>query len=676
MSIRTASGRNGLIGAAMAGLLVAMTAGGCGGDSGVDANQGVPECQRDESEGPDTAVDVTVGQQIEGYLCPKEDEDWYRVELSPDTGLLEVNLAMTSTITPVEPTYSVWSMDESGEPIEAVTGADPNSIGGPLDEVHCIAPDSYYLVVRDYGDNAQDLRHAYNLTVTTAVEPDAANEPNNTLEQAINLTSGESVQGYVACAGDQDWYKINVPPGELLRVRLEADVSGFEPGFRLLDASEELVVENWNLRGKLEATDIDTYRVLPGSGDYYVVVGDDDGVDADPNVQYTLTVDSVNDPDPNEPNNHPTEATPLAGSAVGCGGSWGSWMTKTGTIGSPGDNDWFVLPLTGCSNGILEAELTMDYSGLSDEEEWNFQDEVQASVAMVRRHTASACSEDESCSTLQLPCSDEWDCSGYYNNCLSDGLCAGATVCLDGDVCGANQTERHYDELNIPGTITQPPPANVARFAAPIFGDNVVYLRVSDFQSNGGDPSRGYTLRVRVRSDPDGAEIDNIYNTNLYQHPTGDTIVQTRIDSAVRNMSTSGCNWVTARVSYQNDVDWIKFDHPCPGNSCNLELRWQAASGDVTPVIHVYHRSSLQLDFKVDAGSSGWYGSTTAIHSDATCFYAYENHSGPYYIAVRDWQEDGNNWDPDETIQICVLKVADSCEAPCVVYPESGCGPG
>ena len=640
---------------------------GCGGGSGADANPGVPECQRDESEGPESAVSVTVGQQVEGYLCPVEDEDWYLVELPSGTGLLGVELSMSSTITPVEPTYSVWSMNGAGEPDTVAAAPAADAIGAALDEVHCIAPDSYYLVVRDHGDNAQDLRHAYSLTVTTQAEPDT-HEPNNDAASFTAITSGTPVQGAVACVGDQDWYKITVPAGELLHIKLDAEIAGFEPGFRLLDASEELVVEDSNPRGQLEATAIDTYRVLPGPGEYFIVVGDDDDVDADPSVMYTLTVDSEIDIDPNEPNNHPDEATELSGSSVGCGGSFTGWINQTGTMGSTGDNDWFELPLSGCGNGILEVEVELDYSGLSNQEQWDMQDEVQASVAMVRRHVASACSGDESCRALTQPCDDMWDCAGYFNNCLPEGLCAGATVCLPGNVCGANQTERHYTRLNPPATITQPPPANIARLGAPIFGDSVIYLKVGDFQANGGTPAAVYSLRVRVRSDPDTHEANNLYSTILTEDMLDDT----------RNSPTpitvgSSCNWTSGRISYENDVDWYSYPHPCPGSDCTLRLGYQIDSGAVEHVYAVYHGGSSWFDRNFGSDSSGALGGTT--ESD-DCFYAYQGHGSTYYISVRDLVTDSRDWDSDQVYRLCVEKLADTClDPPCQIYPETGCGP-
>ncbi|MBW2278729.1 MAG: hypothetical protein JRF63_14655, partial [Deltaproteobacteria bacterium] len=307
MRIRTAFGRS----VASLGCSLLLAVGfGCGsGDGDGDGGGTTPECDRDESEGMETSVPLMIGDEVEGYLCPQEDEDWYTVELEAGFTLLGVDLRMSTAISPVEPTYAVRAVSN---PDVVVASPDSESIGGPLDQMHCLdTTGQFYLIVRDYGDNAQDLRHPYKLSVSTASDPDT-HEPNNEKAAATGLISGTPVVGAIACAGDQDWYEILVPPGDLLRIRLESDISTYQPSFTLYNSDDELVVEDSNPAGHVEATDLDVYRVLPDDGIYYVVVSDDDGVEADPFVTYTLTVDSVDDPDPNEPNNVSEEATPLS----------------------------------------------------------------------------------------------------------------------------------------------------------------------------------------------------------------------------------------------------------------------------------------------------------------------------------------------------------------------------
>lgn len=673
MRTETAFGRS----AASLSLALLLAAGfGCSGNSGdSDGGGSTPECDRDESEGPDSAIPLMIGEEVEGYLCPIEDEDWYTVELESGYSLLGVDLAMSSAISGVDLTYT---LREVSNPEVVAASPDSEAIGSPLKQMHCLDNiGQYYLVVRDYGDNAQDLRHPYKLSVSTASDPDT-NEPNNEKVAATELTSGTPITGAIACAGDQDWYQIDVPPGDLLRIRLESDVATYQPAFTLYDADEELVVEKSNPAGHVEETDLDVYRVLPTDGIFYVVVSDDDGVDADPFVTYTLTVDVVNDPDPNEPNNVAEEATPLAGSAVSCGGSWSSF-SKTGTVGSEGDNDWFALPITNCNRGVIEADLVLSYSGLSDEEKWDLQHEVQASVALVREHAGSPCSDDLTCRTLNLPCTDLWDCAGFFNNCLPEGLCAGATECLPSGHCAANEAERHYLESPTPSPVSVPPAGDEAHLSAPVFGGSVVYLRVGDFQSDGGRPSAEYTLNVRIRQDPDTHEPNNVYyggqvlTEDLYESSIGLNISMansiTIHDCTAGDCCTEG-NWVSGAISYENDSDWYEHPHPCPNQDCTLRVNYSIDGGPVDHVYAFYHGSSLFFDWPFDG--VGHYGGLTASDD---CLWASQHHgSQNYHWSVRDIANDGRDWDSSQTYRLCVEKISNICaEPPCVLWDPGGC---
>jgi len=564
-------------------------------------------------------------------------------------------------------------MDGSGGATMAVAGPNPMAVGpaNDIDDTHCLDPGRYFLVVRDQGDNAQDLRNPYGLTVAAAPEPDG-NEPNQDSGSARALTAGSMVTGNISCVGDQDWYSITAGSGQVLRVQLAMDIAGFEPRVRVFDSSETLVVEASNPAATLEATNLNIFRVLPAGGTYYVVVSDDDDVEADPNVPYTLLVELINDLDDNEPNDHPDEATRL--SAATCSGGWSGWIEERGTIGSPGDVDWFRLDNSGCGTGIVEAEVQIAAGGLTNEEAWEQQREVQASVSLVRPHTGSPCSDDLICRTLQQTCTTEWDCEGYFNSCLPEELCAGATVCLPGGDCGATEALRAYRPLSVPVPVTGPPPVNRAILSAPLFGDNPVYLRVADFQSDGGNPDAVYTLRVRVRADPDSNEHNNLYaNTLVGELPIAESLPRAR-SIPIHNCTGGDCcgsgNWVTANIGYENDIDWYTFNHPCPGGDCLFRVLYQVDSGPVDLVFFIYSGESEWVSRSFPAGSSGAVGGTGA---GGSCIYAYRSHGSDYYVMIRD-EAATRDWSSDQTYRFCIEKITNGCAAPCVDYGASGCG--
>ncbi|MCB9729698.1 MAG: PPC domain-containing protein [Deltaproteobacteria bacterium] len=646
-------------------------------------------CSFDPSEGPDSAAPLTLSAPTEGALCPVEDEDWYSFEMAPGDHILRVQLQMLGDLSPVEPTYAVWSVDASGAPDRLVAEPPPDGPGHALDVVHCVAPGRHLVVVHDEGDDAQDLRRAYALEVSSSPDPDGA-EPNDDPEGATALGTGPQ-KGAIACRGDQDWYRIDVAAGEYLRLRLTAPPGDLQTTLTMRDEAGAVLLSETNAGGTVSATALDRFAVVPGAGRYYLVVADDDDEDADPDAPYTLTVDRIADTDPNEPNHHPSVATPLAEEPQACAEDWSPMLERVGTIAAEGDSDWYVLPVSGCERGVLEATATFLTTPLSPAAAWELQQRVQASLTLVRADPSSPCSEDADCRALVRPCDDEWACAGFGNTCLGEGLCAGASVCLPTGTCGATVLERHHTASAIPGDISAPPPPDEARLSAPLAGGQALWLRVSDYQANGAEPTVSYRLRARVRRDPDTHEPSNLFApTLLSEFPVG---AQEKLATAIpvhrcippelpEDPAADCCDdgtWVEGALSYENDLDWYRYEHPCPDEDCMLRVRFQIDAGPVDAVMSVYRGKALWYDTvnvtaeaptqpALDASFGG-------LGAGASCFYAFQGHDGDpfnYYLMVRDLAE-VREWSADQRYRVCVEKVADGCEAPCKLYPD-GCG--
>lgn len=638
-------------------------------------------CEKDDSEGADTAVELAAGEEVEGYLCPRLDEDWYALTMGADDRLLEVSLQMTNPRAPVEPTYAVWTAgtDRSAGGVAAEPPSEAVGVGAVIDEVHCLQPGDYYLSVRDQGNDAQDIRNRYRLQIAFMPEPDEE-ESNDEAGEATALEAGQSQQGFIACGGDQDWYSVTIAQGEVLQVRLESEPAEYQPLLRILGPEGDPIAEAGNPASSVEATAIDIYQVVPAAGVYYLVVTDDDDLQSDPTVPYSITVDTIRDEDANEPNNHPREATALSDSAVACAGEWSIDFEASGTIGSPGDTDWFRLPMTGCGRAVIEAELVFDNSGRSDQEAWDLQSEVQASIALVRSHTRTPCSEDTSCQSLNINCDQgeehaEWQCQGFFNACGGDGLCVGASVCLPDGTCGANQTERHYRMAAVPDSITGPPPPHEVVLSAPVFGGENLYLRVADYQSDGGDPAAVYTLRVRIRTEPDANDRgtpNNLYGntlTTLNLELAMDQSRERAVAVPVHDCTAADCcdaaTWTEGNISYQNDFDLFVYDHPCPGEDCSLKLYHRVDDGPVQHGLYLFQGSWLWFTFAIE-------GSDTFGNDE--CLYAFQGHESPYYILIRDYlgedepaQEQvgiATRWSADQGYAFCIEKYSNQCEVP------------
>ena len=650
------------------------------------------DCTADDQSEPANAVSLA-GQPGEGYICPTGDLDWYAFSVPAADKLVSVNVTMPVALSPVQPTYAIFPKGANGEP-EMVAAQPPADITGTtLNLTHCIAPGDYYLLMRDQGDDSVDTRNAYTVNISTGPDPDTA-EPNNVVANATALTPGTPVTGYVACRGDQDWYSFDIPAGRTLSIQLNSAQTLYEPTLQIYDADSNLLVEEQNLGGTTEATAIARFEVLPGPGRYYVKVGDDDDEDADPSIPYTLTVNFITDADPNEPNNVPDEAVRLGSGTVACGANWSQTFTQSGSIGSPGDDDWYRIDLSGCAKGIIEATVSYDNAGMSAAEQWEFNTEIQTTVTLVRPHAPSPCNDDGACTTLQKTCDGPLDCAGLFDTCLNQGFCAGATVCLPTGTCGANQTQRRYEcnpRLNECKPGPTPPPRNEARLASPILGDNVLFLRVTDYQSNGSAPEKLYTISVRVRQDPDANEANNLpLNIIAPNYDQGD-LFGSATTIPVRDCTAGDCCAgpnITGSIGYESDVDYYRFPHPCPGQDCTLRMVWSTQAGPVDIALNVYREggSSWNVAREPDEqtnqqAASGTLGGTTGGNG---CFYAYQGHGNDYIVVVRDRfalfsddvtvRPDSRDWDPDQNYSFCVEKVANSCSAPpCQVYPN-GCG--
>ena len=470
-----------------------------------------PRCEYDTSENPATAAPLATGQDLEAFLCPAEDQDWYEFDTGPND-MLSVSVSMSAAITPVTPIYAIRDANET------LVASAPTARAGGVSAIHCVDPGIYLLVVRDAGDLHQDVRNPYTLRIDATPNPDA-NEPNETREDATALTPEMAHTGYLACADDADWFVFDVPERHLVDIRLEMPIATLQPRLEFFGPDGEPIINKVNRGAPREPTDMLESVAIAEAGTYAIKISDVDGRSADVAAQYTLTVTMAPNTDVNEPNDEPDEATELAEMTFG-GDEWTEWVDYEGTFGALGDDDWYRIPVNnGARNhpGLLEVSVTLDTAGLEPAAAWALGERLQAQVAVVLPHAQTPCEGDDgACIELEKQCDGAYDCIGLNQNCLPIGLCAGTGVCLPEGQCGATQVIRRYDPIRTPNTITEAPAANKAVLSAPIAADQeVIYLRVSDRGGDAADADRRYALRIRMRRDPDTYEPSNVYVTDL-----------------------------------------------------------------------------------------------------------------------------------------------------------------
>lgn len=203
-----------------------------------------------ELEPNDRAVDANelqAGKPMQGTYLTGDDEDWYKLVLpSPSPGaFLRIEL---SAVEGIRPDLEVRALSDGvllatmRDPLfvrdlslhlgEARDAGVPSADGGEVDagadggfdaSVPAQAgPLGYYLVVRAHGKRGVPLA-PYTLTASLEQGPlDLEQEPNDDPQHATPIET--TATGYLAPAGDLDWYRVHSEKPAVLR----AEVTGLE----------------------------------------------------------------------------------------------------------------------------------------------------------------------------------------------------------------------------------------------------------------------------------------------------------------------------------------------------------------------------------------------------------------------------------------------------------------
>lgn len=229
---------------------------------------------------------------------------------------------------------------------------------------------------------------------------------------------------------------------------------------------------------------------------------------------------------------------------------------------------------------------------------------------------------------------------------------------------------------------------------------------MGDLKNDEYEYGRSYTLKVTVQWDTDGAnELDTEYFADrcllVEDKLLGSKEWELHVAQAAKKLAAKtisvGTSY-TGQLSYEGDIDFYKFNNPCPNADCTLAIAYNVScapsSGGVTRYCqdpkevakgpgleHIFaiRRTSgddpyaeIWTGFEAKPGASGEWGATAA--GGNLCVYSYKSHgSEPYYLTVEDTAH--NFWSLSCKYTFTIKKVADGCVAPCKVHPVSGnCG--
>lgn len=248
-----------------------------------------------EAEPDDSALGaqtIEAGGVVRGHYWPTRnllaedpeagEEDWYSVEVTkPGLFLLNIDVSEVPKVDPVLEVY-----DTNGYKLKDVDSGGVGE-GESLRNFGVRGPGKFLLRLRSKYKTAGNPDVPYDLmTELLPYQGRTEFEPNDQRADSTPLEL-DSIQGTIAPAGDQDWYKVSIATGD--KALLRADLSGIpgmDPVLTLKDAmgNDLSVIDN---AGKEQPEVLAGWGVAPG--DYFLVVFEKSGKKADSRDPYTLT---------------------------------------------------------------------------------------------------------------------------------------------------------------------------------------------------------------------------------------------------------------------------------------------------------------------------------------------------------------------------------------------------
>jgi hypothetical protein len=229
------------------------------------ATIGGTTCSEDALEpndGPAAARTLTPGTPLRALRLCGGDDDWFKVTLAQGDVM-----DATLTFTHANGNLDLQAYGPNGTTLLAESAQSATGVNEEKLQVRAGVAGTYYLRVFA----AAGVANSYDLGATVRAGSSCtedAREPNDTSAQAVALTPG-SYPGLMVCAGNDDWYKIQLRAGDNLSVTVsfthaqgDLDLEVYRPDRATLLGFSEGTTDTESL----------TFRVVPESGFYYLKV--------------------------------------------------------------------------------------------------------------------------------------------------------------------------------------------------------------------------------------------------------------------------------------------------------------------------------------------------------------------------------------------------------------------
>jgi len=281
----------------------------------------------DVTNNTSTTGTLSVGGSASGTLSAGGQQDWFKVSLTAGTGY-QFNMASGSTAA------QVAIYDATGKLI--ATGDDNDTLNGNSLFYVATSSGTYYVAASD----THGATGAFSVSAATGTF-DAAGNTNT----AGTIAVGSSVNGTIAYAGQQEWYKITLTAGtEYVFTGTAASGSSLNPSVKIYDANGNQQAFGYTQGGNGSAA---TSFEATTTGTYYVSAGSV----ASTTGAFTVSV---------------ATATPDVLGTINTTGTVAVGGTATGNLTSPGQHDWYKVTLTAGGHYALTATAGTTGTALSD----------------------------------------------------------------------------------------------------------------------------------------------------------------------------------------------------------------------------------------------------------------------------------------------------------------------
>ncbi|WP_224269970.1 hypothetical protein [Haloprofundus salinisoli] len=271
-----------------------------------------PVTEQEPNDSKQTATSLDAGQILSGSVSSATDRDWYAFEAVE---------GMAATLTLENRALVDYDLhDADGRSLRDVPADFSFESSGDANVGSFAVPrtGTYYLLITSH----QGSTPTYTVEIAGTHPP---NEPNDDHESSTVLADGDSVDGEITSANDEDWYAFEAVKGA--NVTLTFVVDGYVH-YELLDDNHRSLLEE-PVRFSLVSDDNETYVgrfVAPESGTYYFVVIPSGEIAA------TYTIEVGGNRPVNEPNDDFGNSTWLSPGTV-----------LNGEIASDADVDYYAF---------------------------------------------------------------------------------------------------------------------------------------------------------------------------------------------------------------------------------------------------------------------------------------------------------------------------------------------